>query len=471
MLTPSDDVLALTGSHQVARWNIAAPLGTPVVVTYSFAEQPADYDRNDRPGFVAFNDAQRDYTRIALDTWAAASGLEFVEVPDSIDSNVRFSMHDMSGLTTPSGLSIAAFAYYPGVGFPQNDISRLSATTGSIGGDVFMNAYFYGHNSFALMPGQSGYSVLLHEIGHAIGFEHPFEGDHVIDPHRDNADYTVLSYNRPSHTTQLGSVDIEASQFYYGTADYDHSFDAETLTLTIDGTAKGEWLLGTSLRDIISGEGGNDTILGEGGDDLLTGGAGSDRIDGGTGRDTAIYAGNRAEYSVSETAGQATVEIGGMRDVLTGIESLQFADRIVFLDERRLSREDAATVAYLYEAGLDRDGAIDLPGLNFWIGQREAGMSELALAQAFLDSDEFRAVVGNHTAMSDRQLVEALYRNVLNRDGEAAGVDFWTDAASDPAYSDAHLLLAFAESPENVTASPGVAALIETEPGLWDFMA
>ncbi|MEM7497981.1 MAG: DUF4214 domain-containing protein [Pseudomonadota bacterium] len=140
-----------------------------------------------------------------------------------------------------------------------------------------------------------------------------------------------------------------------------------------------------------------------------------------------------------------------------------------------LSIGEARTVARLYEAGLDRNGNIDLPGLNFWIDQRAGGLTERALAQAFLGSAEFEAAFGDALDasdprfLSDRDLVEQLFRNVLDREGEQAGVDFWVGQLQSPSVSRADMLLAFAESPENIAGTPLVDTLVEDTTGNWFF--
>ncbi|MEM9147484.1 MAG: DUF4214 domain-containing protein, partial [Pseudomonadota bacterium] len=134
-----------------------------------------------------------------------------------------------------------------------------------------------------------------------------------------------------------------------------------------------------------------------------------------------------------------------------------------------LSEEAAREVAYLYEAGLNRNGVIDLPGLNFWIDQREDGLSEHGLAQAFLGSGEFAAAFGDPNKLSDEELVAVLYRNVLDREGEASGIAFWTSQVAQPGYDRADLLLAFAGSAENLAGSTFVETLEETAPGEWAF--
>jgi hypothetical protein len=139
-----------------------------------------------------------------------------------------------------------------------------------------------------------------------------------------------------------------------------------------------------------------------------------------------------------------------------------------------LSPEEARLVAYLYEAGLDRDGAIDAGGLNYWIDQREAGLSERGLALEFLRSDEFEAAFGepleadDPAYLDDAAFVAALYENVLDREADAGGRAYWLGRLGAPGVDRADLLLEFARSPENVAGSPEVATLAQVEPGVWD---
>ncbi len=98
----------------------------------------------------------------------------------------------------------------------------------------------------------------------------------------------------------------------------------------INGNKRDNVLNGTENADLMDGRGGNDTLqalggddtlIGGSGDDQLIGGAGSDNIDGGEGNDTAVWAGNRDDYVVTEIA-PGTVEIVGPEgvDVVTGVE-------------------------------------------------------------------------------------------------------------------------------------------------------
>ncbi|MEO0995607.1 MAG: DUF4214 domain-containing protein [Pseudomonadota bacterium] len=129
----------------------------------------------------------------------------------------------------------------------------------------------------------------------------------------------------------------------------------------------------------------------------------------------------------------------------------------------------AQRVAYLYEAGLDRDGNIDLPGLNFWIDRAEDGLTNRQIAQAFIDSLEFEESFGDPDTLNDFSFVTVLYENVLDRTADDAGRNFWLSVLQQPDVDRAQLLLAFADSNENRTASAFVQNLEESDPGVWDF--
>jgi len=251
MSEPSADVLALTGIGQAYRWNLAAPVGTPIVVTYSFSLEKPSYDPNDRPGFTALTEAHKVHARAALDVWAQQSGIAFVEVPASVGGQIRFCMYDMTSVLNSVGIQASGFAYYP----DETAIERL-------GGDIYLNANYYAADAATLAPGMRGFSIMIHEVGHAIGFKHPFEGTPAIDPAHDNGTYTVMSYARPNSTTTLGSVDIEASHYYYGAVDFAYHWSAATLTLTQTGTVGADWMHGTELSDRLNGLGGRDVLYG-----------------------------------------------------------------------------------------------------------------------------------------------------------------------------------------------------------------
>jgi hypothetical protein len=326
-VTASPDVLALTGTTQLARWNFPAPVGTSVVVTYSFGTGKAAYDNTARTGYAPFSPQQQAYTREALEAWGAVSGIHFVEVPDSFVGQMRFVFTDMTGQFRPDGRQISGYAHYPGLTWTEVGGVRTYSIQPGISGDVFMNTAYYAGNDGEMSPGNRGYLVLLHEIGHALGFKHPFEGTPTISPERDNGTYTLMSYNTLSNQASLGSVDIEAARYYYGTTDLPASFDPVSLVFTRHGTAQSEWVLGTELADALHGNAGADTILGLDGNDTLAGGAGDDLLDGGRGTDVADFSGHHWQTSFWRNADGSWAASGPEgADLLRGIEFATFAD-------------------------------------------------------------------------------------------------------------------------------------------------
>ncbi|WP_199223508.1 S-layer family protein, partial [Caulobacter sp. HMWF009] len=170
-------------------------------------------------------------------------------------------------------------------------------------------------------------------------------------------------------------------------ADQDVSVDTGLAGLVINGTAGpdqgGTSLIGTILNDTINGLGGDDSLVGLAGldqlnggegNDTLVGGAGNDTLDGGTGANRAIFAGVRADYSISTVAGVTTVTdlqagIAGNdgSDTLTNVRTLQFADQVVVLNTAPTAGNDTAstdedTVVLIPIASLllnDTDGESD----------------------------------------------------------------------------------------------------------------
>ncbi|MEL7139868.1 MAG: peptidylprolyl isomerase [Pseudomonadota bacterium] len=147
-----------------------------------------------------------------------------------------------------------------------------------------------------------------------------------------------------------------------------------------------------------------------------------------------------------------------MRDVDVAIDALG----------RGATEEEALAVALLYEVGLNRDGVLDFEGYNFWIDRFEDGRPFDAIAQRFLESNEFEAAFGPVDELGDRELVQQFYRNVLDREGEQSGVDFWTGRLSDPNFDRADLLVRFAFSAEFADSAPFDGTPTELFPGEWD---
>jgi len=119
------------------------------------------------------------------------------------------------------------------------------------------------------------------------------------------------------------------------------------------------------------------------------------------------------------------------------------------------------SVARLYTAGLGRQP--EQGGFEFWLVEYTFGRWDLPrMATFFSQSPEFAESYGDPT---NREFVEIMYRNVLDREGEPGGVEFWTGELDTGQRDRATVLLNFAESPENITNSG------TTQPALGPFNA
>lgn len=109
--------------------------------------------------------------------------------------------------------------------------------------------------------------------------------------------------------------------------------------------------------------------------------------------------------------------------------------------------DDAIEVARLYEAGFGR--VPDIPGMNFWIDALENGMSLEVISKAFVTSNEFTTRFGDVNTLSNEAYIDVLYNNVLGREPETAGYNYWVNTLNQNLVSDEQALILFASSDEN----------------------
>jgi Ca2+-binding RTX toxin-like protein len=225
------------------------------------------------------------------------------------------------------------------------------------------------------------------------------------------------------------------------------------------GSAEGDKLAGDQRDDTLSGLAGNDELRGAAGRDVLDGGEGNDWLaggdgddvlDGGRGLDTAQVWGSKPDVRIWREAGAWHVQGIEGHDTLRNVERLALNDTSIALDVEGI----AGQVYRLYQAAFDR--APDKVGIGFWLAQADHGVSLNAIAGGFVQSDEFRQLYGSNPGNED--LVARLYRNVLHREGEKGGMEFWRAVLDSKAATQAEVLAAFAESAENVAALASVIA-------------
>jgi serralysin len=171
-------------------WNGEDVLGKPAVVTYAFRQTAPATMPEDTSGFSHFNAAQITATKLALQSWSDVANVTFVRVNPSGYSN---DAHILFANYSSGAADAASFAYYAGT-YPE-------------AGDVWVNVTL----SYNADPQLLGYGrdVLVHEIGHSIGLQHP--GDYNAGTgaptyatdavyYEDSRQYSVMSYWSETNT-------------------------------------------------------------------------------------------------------------------------------------------------------------------------------------------------------------------------------------------------------------------------------
>ena len=106
---------------------------------------------------------------------------------------------------------------------------------------------------------------------------------------------------------------------------------------------------------------------------------------------------------------------------------------------------DSAQVTRLYNTVFDR--APDDMGLTFWTNALRSGAGLDDVAELFVASPEFQGRYGN---LGTGEFVDVLYRNVLDREADPAGREFWTSNLQSGRLDRDDVVLSFSESPENI---------------------
>ncbi len=105
------------------------------------------------------------------------------------------------------------------------------------------------------------------------------------------------------------------------------------------------------------------------------------------------------------------------------------------------------SVARLYLATFDRPA--DAEGLAYWVDLYVRGMPLTTVAEHFVASPEWAERYG---PLGDEDFVTLLYRNVLDREPDRSGLEYWVSQLRS-GHPRVVLLLGFSESPEFVEAT------------------
>jgi serralysin len=314
--------------------------GEAAVITFSFMNS-APEGSSDRKAatFSTYSAQEKATVYAALSYISSIANVTFVE-SDEANSRLAFGQYDFSGDIVGSAVGI----YYNKVlgSFEQ--------------GQVWADS----HIKYNTKSGQ-GMHTLLHEVGHALGLQHPFEGPYALKSKELASSAMGYTYTGPDN--KMGVYDIMALQEIYGTPQVRLGnntyklgndkliFDAGGIdTLDASGAkykvainlGAGGWSYinkkssslvsdgqvmisksttienakGSKYNDTITGNSESNTFKGGAGNDRVYGGAGDDRLYGESGNDL-LSGGDGMDY-LSGSSGNDTIWGGAGADRLYG---------------------------------------------------------------------------------------------------------------------------------------------------------
>lgn len=154
----------------------------------------------------------------------------------------------------------------------------------------------------------------------------------------------------------------------------------------------------------------------------------------------------------AEVVGQDYGDLGFLQTPGTGGSTQPVITTPVKVSPRRKKR---AEVARLYLAYFLREP--DEEGYEYWVGVRESGVTLGQISAEFAASPEFQSRYG---ALNNRQFVQLVYGNVLRRNPDSGGLDYWSGML-DSGTSRGDVMVGFSESTEFTNRTSDDLATIE----------
>lgn len=196
---------------------------------------------------------------------------------------------------------------------------------------------------------------------------------------------------------------------------------------------------------VLSGLGAGNTVTGNALNNLIEVLNGSWIVDGGQGRDTVRLAADLADYRIDQQTVDASSQVTLIgptgKLVLQNIEAIEFGDGTLVQTADALVGDLYA----LYQTIFERNP--DFAGLKFWHDALDTRASLTQVAASFLASEEFSTQTG---PQSTADFVAMLYYDILGRNADASGVEFWTAQIDEQHASRADVLLGVLQSNEAV---------------------
>jgi len=391
-------------------------VGTPTTITYSFLNQIPAAGHEGGTGFTAFTAAQQQTVRDLLYVLQNQTGLAFAEVAGDA-GQIRFGVNQQT--------NTRGYSYIP-------DELKGDARAG----DVWIDQ----ETAAVMLPGQEGYYVLLHELAHALGLQHPLaetdtSGATVLLKTFSSINNTVMldvsaASVGGSWPTWFGSFDLQALRYLYGTKVYASgnntyvvkdttsnmtilddggidTLDASAVSVSVsidlrggksssigmdtDGTNKfnNVAIAAGSLIENVMGSAYDDVIVGNAQNNLVTFMGGNDIVDGQGGVDTIRLWSRSAEFNVSKDTSTGYWNVEAANNTVGGME-LQNTERLIFTDTAWAldtgDAQSAGRTAKILGAVFGKEGLANMAYRGIGLFYFDYGMSYEALTLLALDA-------------------------------------------------------------------------------------
>ena len=394
----------------------AGSMGSSTTITYSFLKQAPTSGGEGGTGFAAFSSVQQQTVRDLFYVLQNQTGLAFAEVSGDA-GQIRLGVNQQT--------NTRGYSYIP-------DEFKGDARAG----DVWIDQ----ETAAVMVPGQEGYYVLLHEIAHALGLQHPLaesdtSGATVLLNTFSSINNTVMldvaaAAAGGSWPTWFGNFDLQALRYLYGTRSYAtgndtysvkdatnnmtivddggvDTLDASTVSVSVsidlrggksssigmdtDGTSKFNNIAiaaGTLIENVI-GSPYDDVIIGNAQNNLVTFMGGNDIVDGQGGVDTIRLWNNSSEFKVSKDTSTGYWNVEAANNTSGGME-LQNTERLIFTDKSWAldtgDTESAGRTAKILGAVFGKEGLSNMVYRGIGLFYFDYGMSYEALTLLALDA-------------------------------------------------------------------------------------